>query len=69
MPESRTKTFDAVEMSRRLREQTSRKLATLTREQRIALLNRQIPVAGNALPEDEPILREDPPAYGRKASE
>ena len=26
-----TKTFDAVEMSRRLREDTSRKLATLTR--------------------------------------
>ena len=34
-----TKTFDAVEMSRRLREETSRKLATLTREQRLALLN------------------------------
>jgi hypothetical protein len=69
MPECRTKTFDAVEMSRRLREQTSRKLTALTREQRIALLNRQIPVAGNALTEDEPILREDPPAGGGKASE
>ena len=34
-----TKTFDAVEMSRRLREATSRKLAPLTREQRLALLN------------------------------
>ncbi len=41
MPERRMKTFDAVEMSRRLREQTSRKLAALTREQRIALLNRK----------------------------
>ncbi len=34
-----TKTFDAVEMSRRLREETGRKLAGLTREQRLALLN------------------------------
>ena len=39
MAETTNKTFDAVEMSRRLREQTSRKLAALTREQRIALLN------------------------------
>jgi hypothetical protein len=69
MPERRTKTFDAVEMSRRLREQTSRKLAALTREQRVALLNRQIPMTGSALAEDEPILREEPPAYGGKASE
>jgi hypothetical protein len=37
-----TKTFDAVEMSRRLREGTSRKLAALTREQRLALLNAHI---------------------------
>ena len=33
------KTFDAVEMSRRLREETSRHLAALTPAQRIALLN------------------------------
>jgi hypothetical protein len=39
MPTPKTKTFDAVEMSRRLREETSRKLAGLTREQRLALLN------------------------------
>lgn len=37
-----TKTFDAVEMSRQLREQASRKLAMLTREQRVALLNSHI---------------------------
>ncbi len=42
MPTPVTKTFDAVEMSRQLREQTSRKLATLTREQRVALLNSHI---------------------------
>jgi len=39
MPDPMTKTFDAVEMSRRLREQTGRKLAALTREQRLALRN------------------------------
>jgi hypothetical protein len=33
------KTFDAVEMSRRLREETSRQLAALTPAERIALLN------------------------------
>ncbi|GDY23809.1 hypothetical protein LBMAG56_51560 [Verrucomicrobiota bacterium] len=39
METTMTKTFDAVEMSRRLREATGRKLAPLTREQRLALLN------------------------------
>ena len=34
-----TKTFDAVEMSRRLRLETSRELAGLTREQKLELLN------------------------------
>jgi hypothetical protein len=42
MPLPTTKTFDALEMSRQLREQTSRKLAVLTREERIALLNSHI---------------------------
>jgi hypothetical protein len=42
MPATTTKTFDAIEMSRDLREQTSRKLKALTREQRIALLNTHI---------------------------
>jgi hypothetical protein len=37
-----TRIFDAVEMSRRLRERTGRKLAALTREQRLALLNAHI---------------------------
>jgi hypothetical protein len=59
-----TKTFDAVEMSRHLREQTSRKLAGLTREQRLALLNGHIRSAGKAPPADEPLLREEPPQYG-----
>ena len=39
MATTSNKTFDAVEMSRRLREQTSHELASLTAEQRIALLN------------------------------
>ena len=36
--EAKTKTFDAVEMSRRLREKTSRALKAMTREQRLAAL-------------------------------
>ena len=36
--EAKTKTFDAVEMSRRLRQQTSRVLEPMTREQRLAAL-------------------------------
>ena len=36
--EAKTKTFDAVEMSRRLREKTSRALEAMTREQRLAAL-------------------------------
>jgi hypothetical protein len=39
MATPKTKTFDAVEVSRRLREETSRKLAGLSREQRLTLLN------------------------------
>ena len=60
METTMTKTFDAVEMSRRLREATSRKLAPLTREQRLVLLNAplrppsrkepEMGVAGVALP-------------------
>ena len=69
MPATKTKTFDAVEMSRRLREQTGRKLAALTREQRLALLNGHIRAAGSAQPVDELILREEPTAYGGNASE
>lgn len=53
-----TKTFDALEMSRRLREQTSHKLASLTREQRLALLNTHIHTTSKL-----PLLREEPPAY------
>lgn len=36
--ETKTKTFDAVEMSRRLREETSRALGAMTREERLAHL-------------------------------
>ena len=36
--EAKTKTFDAVEMSRRLREKTSRALDAMTREERIVAL-------------------------------
>ena len=54
------KTFDAVEMSRRLREDTSRKLATLTRAQRLALLNAHL--RRTAKEDCSPlVLREDPP--------
>jgi len=59
-----TKTFDEVEMSRRLREETSRKLATLTRQQRIALLNAHLRPAATHSPagaEESCILREEPP--------
>lgn len=64
MPTTPTKTFDAVEMSRRLREETSRKLATLTRQQRIALLNAHLRAATPHAPagaEESCILREEPP--------
>ena len=65
MPDPMTKTFDAVEMSRRLREQTGRKLAALTREQRLALLNAHIRTGGGALQAAaESVLREEPPEYG-----
>jgi hypothetical protein len=37
-----TKTFDAIELSCQLREKTSRQLAKLSREQRIALINSHI---------------------------
>ena len=56
-----TTKFDAVEMSRRLREETSRKLAALTREQQIALLNSQLRPAPRTEAETC-IVREDPPA-------
>ena len=58
------KTFDAVEMSRRLREETSRKLAALTRRQRIALLNAHLRPAAPHSPagaEESCIVREEPP--------
>lgn len=65
MPTPMTKTFDAAEMSRKLREQTSRKLAALTREQRLALLNGHIQTGAEA-PQvvTETVLREEPPPYG-----
>jgi hypothetical protein len=42
MPAATTKTFYAVQLSRQLCEQTGRKLALLTREERITLLNSHI---------------------------
>ena len=69
MPVTMTKTFDAVEMSRRLREQTGRKLAALTREQRLAMLNAHIRTTSKAPPVAELLVREEPPAYGGKESE
>ncbi|MEO8350882.1 MAG: hypothetical protein ABI680_04070 [Chthoniobacteraceae bacterium] len=38
--ETKSKTFDAVEMSRRLRENTSRKLNAMSREERLACLRK-----------------------------
>ena len=62
------KTFDAVEMSRQLRKKTSHQLASLTAEQRIALLNshlREKPhsstVSYKASEESVGVLREEPP--------
>ena len=60
MATTTNKTFDAVEMSRRLREETSRKLAAMTREQRMALLNAQLRPASRTEAE-ACIVREDPP--------
>ena len=66
MATPKTKTFDAVEMSRRLREETGRKLAGLTREQGLALLNSHLraPAAASSAGEGSVelcIVREDPP--------
>ena len=55
-----TRNFDAMQMSRRLREETSRKLAALTREQQIALLNSQLCPAPRTEAETC-VVREDPP--------
>lgn len=60
------KNFDAVEMSLRLREETSRKLAALTREQRLALLNSHLRLLSAASRVDQECLesslvREEPP--------
>jgi hypothetical protein len=52
-------------MSRRLREQTGRKLAALTREQRLTLLNGHIRRLNPVQPTEELVLREDPPAPGK----
>ena len=68
MAATSNKTFDAVEMSRRLREKTSHELASLTAEQRIALLNSHLrrnpgspEVSYKSSEESVSILREDPP--------
>lgn len=68
MATTSNKTFDAVEMARRLREQTSHELASLTAEQRIALLNSHLgrnpktpAVTYKASEESGNFLREEPP--------
>lgn len=62
----KTKTFDALEMSRRLREETRRKLARLTREERLALLNSHLghSIAGASAEQtgvESCVVREEPP--------
>lgn len=65
MATTSNKSFDAVEMSRRLREETSRHLATLTSAERIALLNSHLlqsaqrPVSEAEL---SCVVREEPPS-------
>ena len=68
MATNSNKTFDAVEMSRRLREKTSHELESLTADQRIALLNSHLQQKANSpsvtyKPGGEPAgaLREEPP--------
>ncbi len=68
MATTSNKTFDAVEMSRRLREQTSHELESLTAEQRIALLNSHLrrnpgspAVTYKVNEESAGALREEPP--------
>ena len=68
MATTSNKTFDAVEMSRRLREKTSHELASLTAEQRIVLLNSHLlrnpksPAATYKMNEESVgVLREEPP--------
>jgi hypothetical protein len=52
-----------VEMSRRLREETSRKLAGLSRNERLTLLNRHIKKSCQETLVEGALLREEPPAY------
>ena len=66
------KTFDAVEMSRRLREKTSHELESLTAEQRIALLNSHLRRNSNSPTvtykvggEVAGVPREEPPTSGK----
>jgi len=66
MATPKTKTFDAVEMSRRLREETGRKLAGLTREEKLTLLNSHLrPSAAACSATQESVetctVQEDPP--------
>lgn len=68
MATPKNKTFDAVEMSRRLREETGRQLAGLTREQRLALLNSHLrPPTAASTPDQESAescaVREEPPKF------
>ena len=68
MATTSNKTFDAVEMSRLLREKTSHELESLTTEQRIALLNSHLrrnpkpsAVTYTMSEESAGVLREEPP--------
>lgn len=58
------KSFDAVEMSRRLREQTSALLAPMTPQERIDFLNRRLadfPKSTGKSQMPASLVREDPP--------
>lgn len=66
MATTTNKTFDAVEMSRRLREETSRQLAALSPAERIALINSHLsqPARGTVRYEaglaESCVVREEP---------
>jgi hypothetical protein len=68
MASPKTKTFDALQMSRRLREETGRKLAAMTREQRLAVLNSHLRTPIEASPAeqneaDRSAVREEGPKH------
>lgn len=61
--ETKKKTFDAIEMSRRLRREVSAQIAGMTREEELAFFNSPLPEHPKELaaPRETAIVREDPP--------